>query len=109
MKNSECELLELAAKAAGYKYSDLVFSDETGLVLLGEYAHKNWNPLRNDGDALRLAVKLGFDIDRTAVGWITIRQVQECLSFASVRIDDDAYTATRLAIVQAAAEIGRMI
>lgn len=48
------ELLELAAKAAGLelKYNYLGWRD----------ARQPWDPLTDDGDALRLAVKLGFAV-----------------------------------------------
>ena len=51
------ELLELAAKAAGYEarwFGD-VFCRDTKLE---PYPWRGWNPLTDDGDALRLAVKL---------------------------------------------------
>lgn len=41
------ELLEAAAKAAGPMFVNLL-------------SHDKWNPLADDGDALRLAVKLGI-------------------------------------------------
>jgi hypothetical protein len=51
------ELLEKAAKAAGidlrFLSGNIPFSD--GPIRIGE-----WNPLTDDGDALRLAVKLGM-------------------------------------------------
>lgn len=56
------ELLEMAAKAAGYEWRGI---SSTGKPMLqhpptGEqfYAPTEWNPLADDGDALRLAVKL---------------------------------------------------
>jgi hypothetical protein len=58
------ELLELAAKAAGYK----VWIRCNGKVLHSDiWKNSNiewtpWNPLTDDGDALRLAVKLGLDV-----------------------------------------------
>lgn len=89
------ELLELAAKADGRTPS-----------LDRGYAFGVWNPLTDDGDALRLAVKLGVTVyppedehdDATASyqpdGWINEPQ------------GSDPYAATRRAIVRAAAEIG---
>ena len=43
------ELLEAAAKAAGYVHYHP-----------GDGFYQTWNPLTDDGDALRLAVKLGL-------------------------------------------------
>jgi hypothetical protein len=53
-----------------------------------------WNPLTDDGDALRLAVKLDLSIDDACVIY-------------SDGASDDRYAATRRAIVRAAASIRR--
>ena len=58
---SDRELLEMAAKAAGYNvgaYDEDDYGDAYGL-LHGD----RWNPLTDDGDALRLAVTLGLIVD----------------------------------------------
>jgi len=87
------ELLELAARAARYEvqphpnrkmFADLQFC----------MGGRNWNPLTNDGDALRLAVQLGVDIGRAQVDYWD-------------KSSNDPYAATRRAIVRAAAEIGK--
>lgn len=105
------ELLELAAKAAG----GLVYVEEMGWIHEDADGNRGawWHPLDDDGDALRLAVKLNFDL------WNS----DNCKSIsAGVFPDDDifkaklhtewkntdSYAATRRAIVRAAAEIGRM-
>jgi hypothetical protein len=105
------ELLELAAKAAGF--NDAVWAAEQACVSTAKLPGFRcfWNPLTNDGDALRLAVKLRLLVsvndDQTfAAGeppsrFTRIRQ-QERQSHGS-----DPYAATRRAIVRAAAEIGR--
>jgi hypothetical protein len=62
-----------------------------------------WNPLTDDGDALRLAVKLGMDVCFGANYVIVRGSVQT----PTVNSADDPYAATRRAIVRAAAEIGR--
>ena len=98
------ELLELAAKAAGisvephgnYKHSpNLVFT----------HRGQNWNPLTDDGDALRLAVKLGMNVmchgDAVVVAYSHPRNVFRELHATC------PYAATRRAIVRAAAEIGK--
>jgi hypothetical protein len=109
------DLLELAARAAGIKpfailNGHYVMADPMGGWLYGPPV---WNPLTDDGDALRLAIKLGADISvrrghpahtnpRAEVRVLpNIRIVESCLN------DDAAYeAAARLAIVRAAAEIG---
>jgi hypothetical protein len=97
---SDRELLEAAAKAAGYQLSsvsEMIWSDTLGEFVL-------WNPLTDDGDALRLAVKLKMTVDITdeASGAGAIG-----LKWCSEPYKDDPYAATRRAIVRAAAEIGR--
>ena len=57
------ELLELAAKAAGIKTS--LHKETDSLWIDGP---RVWNPLTDDGDALRLAVKLGFLIEAAKQG-----------------------------------------
>ena len=93
------ELLELAAKAAGYWAAE--FNCPANLP------HNNWNPLTDDGDALRLAVKLemsaDFFDDVIVVGY-TAGDVFEQVTETPLT---DPFAATRRAIVRAAAEIGR--
>lgn len=90
----DLELLELAAKAAGI---DLQWMGEP--VELKDGFLTAWNPLKDDGDALRLAVSLElFDLDKLLVD----------LDASTGRTSTtDNYAATRLAIVLAAAEIGK--
>jgi len=81
------ELLELAAKAAGmcgHTYGNS-FCERVGNDLCK--ADHLWNPLTDDGDALRLAHKFGLLSDVP----VWPRTLEE----------------TRRAIVRAAAEIGR--
>jgi hypothetical protein len=81
------ELLELAAKAAWDAMDNQMI--ESG-----------WNPLTDDGDALRLAVKLNlFNTRSKGYEW------PDAELFA--RHEDDPYAATRRAITRAAAEIGK--
>lgn len=90
------ELLELAAKAAGV---DCDAQLDDGTVVTAAEAPIFWNPLTDDGDALRLAVHLRITphIDEN---------MTDCEDCTEAHIDDpDA--ATRRAIVRAAAEIGK--
>jgi hypothetical protein len=102
---SDRELLERAAKAAGLRISrwrEAPF--ECGVVkdAAGELVRTNWNPLTDDGDAFRLAVKLGLAI----CDW---RQYERaCVDTEDGKeywepVGDDPYAATRRAIVRAAA------
>ena len=59
----DTELLVLAAKAAGMK---LVYAPDNGPLRGCQFIDGKsaaWNPLNNDGDALRLAVKCGININ----------------------------------------------
>lgn len=94
------ELLEAAAKAAGI--FDLRF-DNKGVAYRN--VHIEWNPLTDDGDALRLAVKLGLTINPYKRGIFVSRDEDEPV--ITEEWADDPYAATRRAIVRAAAEIGK--
>jgi hypothetical protein len=105
------ELLELAAKAAGIELSDWS-SSENGFIRIHFITRHIWNPLTDDGDALRLAVKLakagrisGIELFPTFV----IAHHHDNVSGYKEQehYDNDPYAATRRAIVRAAAEIGR--
>lgn len=100
------ELLELAARAAG--------------IVPAGYGHKGiargrngsclinyWNPLTDDGDALRLAVGLKIRIE-PHIRWPYVAAfVDNILARFEEPTDvHDAYAATRRAIVRAAAAIG---
>ncbi|MGU1391581.1 hypothetical protein ACSEUY_25560 [Pseudomonas aeruginosa] len=93
-------LLELAARAAGI---DPVLAEPINFSTGVEYY---WNPRDDDGDALRLAVKLRFDISverEIQVSWWQ----GESLETVTWPLGDDPYAAARYAIVRAAAEIGK--
>jgi len=118
------ELLELAAKAAGIKVPSkkdypYAYINKTGIHRDISYGGDGtrmscWNPLINDGDALRLAVKLGIEIgfdpravEATAVARACEVDGQTIMPWAWEELEPDPYAATRRAIVRAAAEIGR--
>ena len=110
------ELLELAAKAAGYVirwYEDsLAYGPTFGIEVEpgNPCGFEPWNPLTDDGDALRLAVKVGLLIiverrqEVSIVKWYADGQVAEYWHWNG---SQGADSATRRAIVRAAAEIGR--
>lgn len=67
-----------------------------------------WNPLTNDGDALRLAVKLKIDIhQRVAEPRVAAIAAMQSPKIESVADEKQRLAATRRAIVRTAAEIGR--
>ena len=90
------ELLELAAKAAGIE--GIYRGDTVHVSGIYQYPDNTyWNPLTDDGDALRLVVKLRLDLS-------LLRRTQ---NYKNDRTRMDSYAATRRAIVRAAAEIGK--
>jgi hypothetical protein len=96
------ELLELAAKAIG-KYLECWHNEKIGFE---DCAGNLWNPLTDDGDALRLAVKLRLDIDFFAEYVNSCNYLNNNCN-ADEPYEEDPYAATRRAIVRAAAEIGK--
>lgn len=107
------ELLELAAKAAGHALSNEWDSATNGILIgTGKGDLLVWNPLTYDGDALRLAVRLGIEVvSSNAEGVSYVRLYEDgdmdpSLQFTE-RHGTDPLAATRRAIVLAAAEIGR--
>jgi hypothetical protein len=98
-------LIELAAKAAGItvRWHEKSLYGPTMEIMDDESGGPPWNPLTDDGDALRLAVKLLFEIDM-GHGGIAIRHATG-IKVLEV-FNHDPYAATRLAIVRAAAAIG---
>lgn len=111
----DIELLELAAKAAGvpvYYSTDGTIQNRPILVTLCDGGmgtmpyEEEWNPLRDDATAFRLMVKMAFEIDidskRIAVRHSTGLKVLKSLG-------DNPNAAARRAIVEAAAEIGKVM
>lgn len=122
------ELLELAAKAAGYipcatgcTYRHF----EDGIFFNGGGRMETWNPLMDDGDALRLAVKLNLHVRpqfKEKTDFDTLDYVEVGITnpgfdgmgdhditrvLALEEAAGDEFAATRRAIVRAAAEVGR--
>jgi len=102
------ELLEFAAKAAGATWIDDSWpQDLPGLMLDFGNGTTQWNPLDDDGDALRLAVKLrcrvDVDFDRVDVSAQFGAATEYLYDSPS---PTDPLAATRRAIVRVAAEIG---
>lgn len=127
------EMLKAAARAAGlrltwgekYRVGDeVVDCTDMPYALSGspDVGPVYWSPLEDDGDALRLAVKLGLSfahypiydhpkhaviVYRRTLGDDGESHVTE--AEALERYCGDPCTATRLAIARAAAEIGRQM
>ena len=97
--HTDRELLELAAKAAGLQEAKQ------------RIEFNQWDPLADDGDALRLAVALHLcvDVGRRSIEVIWADSEGEAYSIEEngEKSGSDPYAATRRAITRAAAEIGR--
>ncbi len=99
------ELLTYAAKAFGdesihmscNKYVRFVGQHEDLMPCFAE-----WNPLKDDGDALRLAVKLEMDINCMELSQFQVATYDD--KGNATYIEDSC---VRRAIVRAAAEIGK--
>lgn len=100
------ELLEMAAKAAGIDYRH-VHDNQHGQCLWDGNKLIDWNPLTDDGDAMRLAVTLGLSVmfDRNSVK-VSANDEGKCCSAFAMEPIDSSEGATRRAITRAAAFIG---
>ncbi len=101
------EMLELAAKAAGLEFNDK--RSPTGSIALYCPMEGWWDPLTNDGDALRLAVKIWIclDIEGEAICASVYKARPENCIHVHEREFNDMAAATRRAVTRAAAEIGK--
>jgi hypothetical protein len=102
------ELLELAAKAAGIGGGWDWPRGAKAPTFWRDANRKAWLPLTDDGDALRLAVKLRMNVVITDAG-PSVRGDRGPWCDEHCAANDDMSTATRRAIVRAAAEIGRQM
>jgi hypothetical protein len=117
-------LLELAAKAYGIVISNARYGEKLETLATARFIGDQiyffsktgnvlWNPLTDDGDALRLAVKLELSqlFDSMPDGLIVEIGIpwHDTLfnTIFTEPIGKDKYSATRRAIVRAAAEIGK--
>lgn len=93
-KDEKKELIRLAAKAA--------------LIDIDKFT--GWNPVDDDADAFKLFSSLNFDVQQDAdsvLVWYWVDAYQSDADQIVVDVGDDRFAATRLAITQAAAEIGK--
>lgn len=101
---SDRELLELAAKAVGYDVSKDSHIPSGGMwiseLISGDF---EWNPIANDGDALRLALTLNIIV---GVGQAWTDGSKQYGAMYDGYPEGELFKATRLAIVRAASAIG---
>jgi hypothetical protein len=105
---SDRELLQLAAKAGGvvgeYEcWAGQGFVEGIRQILNGSKCHRLWNPLTDDGDALRLAVRREIEV-RNFNGKSHAGRQGHFWCTEDWFPDGDQYAATRRAIVRAAAK-----
>jgi hypothetical protein len=114
------ELLEQAAQSIGLKYIKPAegYGGEFGLIagietlrsITDRCGATTWNPLTDDGDALRLAVKLKISVEQALIETKVSAYVlagKKKLHFVSISGNVSTDEATRRAITRAAAEIGK--
>lgn len=106
------ELLELAAKAVGMvTYGD--YDDNMWAHRADQHPDegRRWNPLTDDGDALRLAIVLRMDVtfvdNMVVVYWYDKHTLMSRAFEEPINDAQDEREATRRAIVRVAAAIGR--
>ena len=124
--STDRELLELAAKAVGIRIEKSPFNggghgndgfDIMGSVVLDWHNGTTWNPLTDDGDALRLlgampslwslSLKFGAPTVEMNVWWGAGGEKTNKIAREFAGDGADVAAAIRRAIVRAAAEIGR--
>lgn len=108
------ELLEAAARAGGIvgEYESWCmayggFNEGIRQVLNGKKCQRPWNPLTDDGDALRLAVERRIDVLHRVVDGERVEAIAPGGAAIIERCNaQDRPAATRRAITRAAAAIG---
>jgi hypothetical protein len=98
------ELLELAAKAAGITGEWTTTYGGWDCLVTEAMTTNPWQPLHNDGDALRLAVRLKLALF-ISENWCEALRID--IPTCAERPGNDPNAALRRAIVRAAAEIGK--
>lgn len=100
MQDEDKRMLEMAAMAGGYQYMPA-----NGCIVVDGIPGR-WNPLADDGDALRLAVKLDIEVEPVPFGGRAIVRDDDDYGEQFDEESSDRMAATRRAIVRAAAAIG---
>lgn len=117
MNATDKELLEMAARAAGIRLEWVARTPVPGSDADPYVAGQPWDPLVDDGDALRLAVQMSLRVEcytgvkiHPKYGESNITDVYSA-KYESIALSEshngDPCSATRRAIVRAAAEIGK--
>lgn len=101
------EDFEMAAKAVGFDSFDWLAADNRMNVYTPEGRQSSWNPITDDGDALRLAAKLGLTIHARPLTMSASQfgKVEYLGGWVDRTLDDEADY--RACIFRAAIAIGR--
>ncbi|CAJ0779130.1 hypothetical protein LMG7141_00843 [Ralstonia condita] len=101
------ELVELAAKAVGIRLHiwGTEGSENFSDIDKGKFGTR-WNPLKDDGDAFRLAVQLQIDVNHQRALGVVEAFWSKDAGCKREPYGSDSLAATRRAIVRAAAAIG---
>ena len=104
---TDTELLEFAAKAAGYSFDGYTLRNNKT-----EFEYSGWNPLEDDGDAFRLAVSLSIPFHVFYGQNTVIAYGKKTTHFPEgkdeiVSFTDNPIESTRRAIVLVASEVGK--
>lgn len=106
---SKRELLELAAKSGGiaYKVGQMWMTEPGfgGLALLD--VNRCWNPLTDDGDALRLAVKLRISLEMYPDHVYAVHAETSTAEYRDTGSGQTMAQVVRESIVACAAELSR--
>lgn len=94
---------EMAAKAVGIVLDFTIRGDFPPYYVNERGGHSSWNPPDDDGETLRLAVKLRMDLSL----WPTWVQVKAGPAYAEEPAEFDRGAATRHAVFRVAIAVGR--
>lgn len=97
------DLLYAAARAAGYQVAR-VCDDGESLLLVG--MQKPWDPLTDDGDALRLAVELRISLEMASGHVYAVHADTSAAQYRDTGSGQTMAEVVREAIIACAAEIG---
>ncbi len=105
-KNADIDLLRLAAKAADIALPETGYDQDMGFYIERQKGGWNWwNPLTDDGDALRLAVRCGLIVRGRQSKNQVYATVGDDAPFIFEPYESDEMAATRRTIVRAAASL----
>jgi len=112
------ELLELAAKAEGWKkaayqdmrgWGEIRYGYSEAMYIGDDETIGYWNPLTDDGDCARMEAKLAIDVKWYRDSVVAYRKEIACDGVDFRDHGDDRNAARRIASLRVAAEIGKQM